>query len=84
MAPCGPSMARVILLLSSREEWEEVGSANWESMLVMGPVRFLATRVMLWLSWLAEATVKGLKRRSKVKDLDAGYLLVRPSGGILR
>lgn len=54
------------------EEEEDEEEATWESMLVMGPVRLLATRVMVWLSWLAAATVKGLKRRSKMNDLETG------------
>lgn len=66
------------------EEKDEEEEATWESMLVMGPVRLLATRVMVWLSWLAEATVKGLKRRSKMNDRDIACWLVLPSGGRLR
>lgn len=57
-----------VILLSPSEERDEVEEANCERIFVMGPDRFLATSVMLWRSSLAEATVKGLKSKSKRND----------------
>lgn len=73
-----------VILLSLSEERDEVEEANCERISVMGPARFLATSVMLWLSSLAEATVNGLNRKSKMNDWEAGYFEVLPLGGRLR